>query len=60
MHRFGNGRDSEKALRRKQDFASVANILQTSNARWVRGTHIHKNQNWISTTFTSKTAETKK
>lgn len=26
MHRFGNGRDSERALRRKQDFALVANI----------------------------------
>lgn len=56
MHRFGNGRVSEKALKRKQDFAVVANIVQTSNTRWVRETHIHKNQNWISTTFTSKTA----
>ena len=31
MHRFGNGRVSEKDLRRKQDFALVANIVQTSN-----------------------------
>ena len=41
MHRFGNGRVSEKDLRRKQDFALVTNIVQTSNARWVRGTRTH-------------------
>lgn len=60
MHRFGNGRVSEKALSRQQDFALVATASYKHQTLTEFEKHIHKNQNWISTTLTSKTAETKK